>query len=62
MPEINSGPSLDAQIYAMKKAVDIQKRDTLNVLENIGNVVQQTQSSVKTAELTGKGMNLDVKS
>lgn len=62
MSEITSGPPLDAQIYALGKAVDIQKRDTLNVLESAATQVQQTtQSSVKSAEYTGKGGSIDVK-
>ncbi len=54
---ISSGPSLDAQIYAMKKAIDVQSQSTLKVLESSSLQTQQTSG----ASVTGVGQKLDVK-
>jgi hypothetical protein len=58
MSEITSGPSLDAQIYAMKKAIDVQEQGTLKVLES-ANLQSAEKSS--GASVTGVGQKLDVK-
>ena len=57
MQGITSGPSLDAQIYAMKKAIDVQEQGTLKVLESANLQTQKTSG----ASVTGIGQNLDIK-
>ena len=57
MQGISSGPSMDAQIYAMKKAIDVQSQGTLKVLESATAQTQQTSG----ASLTGIGQKLDIK-
>ena len=60
MSEISSGPSLGAQLYAMKKATDVQSQAVLKVLESVDAQNAQLHSS-KAADITGIGKNLDIK-
>ena len=59
MQGIQSGPSLDAQIYAMKKAMDVQGQGTLKVLESAG--LQSPAKGSSGAAVTGIGQKLDIK-
>ncbi|MDD2829155.1 MAG: hypothetical protein PHW18_06240 [Sulfuricurvum sp.] len=56
MDPINSAPSLDAQIYAMKKAIDVQGQGVMKVLESAAPSNTSTGSSV-----TGLGQTLDIR-
>lgn len=56
MDPINSGPSMDAQIYAMKKAVDVQEQGIMKVLESMTPPETSTGSSI-----TGLGQTLDIR-
>lgn len=60
MSEISSGPSLGSQIYAMKKATEVQAQAVMKVLESADVQSTQLQSS-KAADITGIGKNLDIK-
>lgn len=59
MQGIQSGPSLDAQIYAMKKAINVQEQGALKVLESAG--LQSPAKSSSGAAVTGIGQKLDIK-
>ena len=57
MSEITSGPPLGAHIEVMKKAMEVQERNALQVLESTN--LQTPKSS--GASVTGVGQNLDIK-
>ena len=57
--EINSSPALEPQLFAMKKAIDVQGQAVLKILESIQPVGQNIPSS--GSELTGLGTQLDIK-
>lgn len=59
--EINSGPSLDAQLYAMKKATEVQGQGILKVLEDTALQTQQQVQQKNAADVTGLGQKLDIK-
>ena len=59
MQGIQSGPSMDAQIYAMKKAMDVQQQGILKVLDSAG--LQSPAQPSSGAALTGVGQKLDIK-
>lgn len=56
MDGISSGPSMEAQIYAMKKAIEVQGQGVMKVL----NSAVPTNVDVG-ASLTGLGQKLDIK-
>lgn len=59
MQSIGNEPSMGPQMYAMKKAIDVQAQSALKVLESAG--VQASQQQSSGAALTGVGQKLDIK-
>ena len=59
--EIGSGPSLDAQLFAMKKATEVQGESIIKVLEDTALQTQQQVQEKNAADLTGLGQKLDIK-
>ncbi len=59
MDPISSGPGLEPQIYAMKKAMDIQSEGIMKILESIQPSAPSDGST--GASLTGLGQNLDIR-
>jgi hypothetical protein len=57
MDPINSAPSLDAQIYAMKKAIDVQDQGVMKVLESAAAPSNTSSGS----SITGLGQTLDIR-
>ncbi len=60
MQGISSGPSAGPQMYAMKKAIDVQAQQTLKILESSSLQTQASQQN-SGASLTGVGQKLDIK-
>lgn len=56
MDSINSNGGMGPEIYAMKKALEIQGQGVMKVLESAS-----PTPSVSGSELTGLGQNLDIK-
>lgn len=56
MDGITSGPSMEAQIYAMKKAIEVQGQGVMKVLNSAVPVNVDVGAS-----LTGLGQKLDIK-
>lgn len=56
MDSINSNPGTIPELYAMKKAMEIQGQGIMKVLESAS-----PAPSVSGSELTGLGQNLDIK-
>ncbi len=56
MNSINSNSGMGPELYAMKKAMDIQGQGIMKVLESAN-----PSSSVSGSALTGLGKNLDIK-
>ena len=59
MDPINSGPGLEPQMYAMKKAMDTQAEGIMKILESIQPSAPSGEGS--GAALTGLGQNLDIR-
>ena len=59
--EIGSGPSLETQLFAMKKATEVQGQSILKVLEDTALQTQQQVQQKNAADLTGLGQQLDLK-
>ncbi len=59
MTSVNNDTSMGPQLYAMKKATEIQGQAVLKVLESAGAPQQSPQSS--GAALTGVGQKIDIK-
>ncbi|HZF69274.1 hypothetical protein [Sulfuricurvum sp.] len=60
MDSINSGIGTLPQIYAMKKAMEVQGQQVMKALESISPSSSQP-NNVSGADLTGLGQNLDIK-
>jgi len=62
MDGIQSAPSLDSQMYAMKKATDSQGENVLKLLEttSIDNKNSRPDSKLSAA-ITGLGQKIDLK-
>jgi hypothetical protein len=60
MDSINSGTGTLPQIYAMKKAMEIQGQQVMKALESISPSSSQP-NDVSGAGLTGLGQTLDIK-
>lgn len=56
MDSINSNVGMGPEIYAMKKALEIQGQGIMKVLESAS-----PTPNVSGADLTGLGQNLDIK-
>jgi hypothetical protein len=56
MDSINTNLGMGPELYAMKKAVQVQSEGLMKVLESA-----TPAPSVSGAELTGLGQNLDIK-
>ena len=59
MDSINTNFGMGPQLYAMKKAINVQSEGLMKVLESANPA--PTAPSVSGAELTGLGQNLDIK-
>ncbi|MDD2949566.1 MAG: hypothetical protein PHU29_02135 [Sulfuricurvum sp.] len=59
MDSINSGIGTLPQIYAMKKAMEVQGQQVMKALESIAPSSQP--NNVSGADLTGLGQNLDIR-
>jgi hypothetical protein len=60
MDPINSGTGTLPQIYAMKKAMEVQGREVMKALESISPSSSQP-SGISGAGITGLGQTLDIK-
>ncbi|MEA3373761.1 MAG: hypothetical protein U9Q62_08745 [Campylobacterota bacterium] len=60
MDAINSQPGMGPQLYAVKKATEVQEQSVLKLLESAQTQSAQLQKS-SASELTGIGQNLDIK-
>jgi hypothetical protein len=60
MDPINSGTGTLPQIYAMKKAMEVQGREVMKALESISPSSAQP-SGISGAGITGLGQTLDIK-
>lgn len=60
MDAINAGTGTLPEIYAMKKAMEVQEQGVMKALESISPSSSQ-QSGVSGAGLTGLGQTLDIK-
>ncbi len=56
MDSINSNLGMGPELYAMKKAIEIQDQGLMKVLESAS-----PTPTVSGSELTGLGQNLDIK-
>jgi len=56
--EINSNPGMGPQIYAMKKATEVQEQAMMKVLESAQVLSAPSQSG---SDLTGLGQKLDIR-
>ena len=62
MDGIQSAPSLDSQIYAMKKATDTQGQNVMKLLEATSvDGKSSTTNEQAIAAITGLGSNIDLK-
>jgi len=61
MDSINSGIGTLPQIYAMKKAMEVQGQQVMKALESISPSSASQSNSVSGADLTGLGQTLDIK-
>lgn len=65
--EIGSGPPIQTQIDAMKKATDVQEQAVTQLLESSATQLQEQRNTptaaeqVSGAELTGIGSGLDIR-
>jgi len=60
MDSINSNMGMGPEIYAMKKAIDVQSQAILKVLESTSPASPHSNAA-SGADLTGLGQNLDIK-
>lgn len=60
MDPINSNANMEAQMYAMKKAIEVQGQGIMKVLESAQNPNTSSASS-SSAFITGIGQNLDIR-
>lgn len=60
MDSINSNMGMGPELYAMKKAIDVQSQAILKVLESTSPTLAQSNTA-SGADLTGLGQNLDIK-
>lgn len=60
MDSINSNMGMGPELYAMKKAIDVQSQAILKVLESTSPASAQSNTA-SGADLTGLGQNLDIK-
>lgn len=56
MEPINSNVGIGTEIYAIKKAIEVQEEGIMKVLAS-----ESSAPSVSGSELTGLGQNLDIK-
>ncbi|MDO9055349.1 MAG: hypothetical protein Q8M43_13745 [Sulfuricurvum sp.] len=60
MDSINSNMGMGPELYAMKKAIDVQSQGILKVLESTSSASAQSNTA-SGADLTGLGQKLDIK-
>jgi hypothetical protein len=60
MDSINSNMGMGPELYAMKKAIDVQSQAILKVLESTSPALPHSNTA-SGADLTGLGQNLDIK-
>lgn len=60
MDSINSNMGMGPELYAMKKAIDVQSQGILKVLESTSSASTQSNTA-SGADLTGLGQKLDIK-
>jgi len=60
MDSINSNMGMGPELYAMKKAVEVQGQGIMKVLESISPASSQSNTA-SGADLTGLGQKLDIK-
>jgi len=60
MDGISSGPAVGAQLYAMKKATEIQSQRIMKVLEST-RMPDMSSVASASASATGIGQNLDIR-
>jgi len=64
--EVNSGPSIQAQVEVLKKATDVQEQTVSQLLEANTQQLKQQQESVQETQktsgsaLTGLGTGIDI--
>lgn len=61
MDSINATMGMGPELYAMKKAIDVQSQGILKLLESAQAPVTSSSASSSGASLTGIGQQLDIK-
>lgn len=61
MDSINSNADMGAQVYAMKKAMEIQSQGVMKVLESASAPSIASSDSSLGSALTGLGQTLDIR-